>query len=388
MKKRTGTLQLTPTGYRFRVIINGKQQYHRLESTDGDAARKEMEGIVRLLQGENDTLADTLRGALARVESAGPRTGAALDGVWTAFSCSMRRKAKKESTLAWNKDIWDKFVAWAKDAGITTMDGVTVAVAGQYASALDQNADISVRTVDKYLSVLCMIWKTIQPHMNPWIGTRSTRVNRDAPVKHRAFTDAQMRIILNTAPEYLSDLVWVQAYTGLRLIDCARLKVGEVFFGRGVIVRLPEKTGFRGDSPMEARIGIHPVILPILKRCCGQRVTGYVFERLANDHKADVGRIVKRFQSHLRACGIEPSGDARGRRIAIYGTHSFRYVLQSTLIGAGVPGAVVDLILAHKSPGMGQHYTEISDQQLKDAIGNLPDWRTEQGKLIELQVAS
>lgn len=385
MKTRTGTLQKTASGYRARIRVGGKSLYFPLVAKDEEAALVEMKDHADRLAGKTTaSVADALRGALARVEQSPVHGGTPMADVWGKFVASRKRRPSKEVTMHYNKAMLDAFRDWASKAA--ALEDVTEHMAHGYVTHLDDLGTMSADTINKHVATLRSIWKVLAPRHNPWIGIQSSRGD-DVRLRHQPFTDDQIKAILNTAPESIRDVLWILAYTGLRLADVCLLQVGSIFLSRGVIELVPMKMSRRDKSAMTAKVGIHDAIRPILKRCLDRRVSGDVFPDIARLYRRDNSSVSKLIQMHLAGCGIETSVRVRGRAVAVYGAHSFRHTVQTMLTNAMVHPLVIDVVLAHKSGGMGNTYTHVSDSQVIEAVGKLPDWHATVGQVIEMRQA-
>lgn len=56
--------------------------------------------------------------------------------------------------------------------------------------------------------------------------------------------------------------------------------------------------------------------------------------------------------------------------------HDLRHTFASHLAMAGVPLHTIGQLLGHKTPGMTMRYAHLTPGYLKDAVGNLPAWKT------------
>lgn len=383
MKPRSGNLQRTGYGFRLRIAVNGKTLYFPLKSTDEQEARAEAQPIIDRLQGsDTSAITDALRGALQRLEKTPEASGMPLSSLWPSFVASKKRKPAKVATMEVNESYVSAFVAWA--APMTATGQVTPAVAERYAAHLDDAVDQASHTVNKKLQALRMVWSVAVGGVNPWLGLKSSR--KDGSIRHEAFTDDMLKRILNQAGGELRDVLAVMAYTGLRQADAVLLKASSVYFSRNVIECQPVKMSGRGASPMRAKVGIHYALLPILQaRDAAVDASGHLFPELASLYQADRTMITRRVQRVLVACGIETQVTVRGKAQCVYGSHSFRHTVQSRLIEAMVHPLVIDVILAHRSAGVSGTYSHISDTQVNEAIGKLPDWLVAQGQLIEMR---
>jgi integrase len=386
MKPRTGYLIVCARGYRARFRINGKSLFFDLTAADEAAARVEMQRIgERLSARDVVAVADNLRVMADRMEKENTASVIRLAQAWAEYLASRKRPASAPSTLSVYGVQFAQFATWAGDL---SMDDVTPAIAERYAAHLDA-CPVKGGTVNKHLKVLRLVWRVLLPRRdNPWAGLKSH--NPDTSTKHLPFTQDQLASVLNGACGEFGDLLWLLAYTGLRLVDACTLQVGSVHLNRRVIELYPAKTGSRGSNPMKAKIGIHSAIEPLLLSRAAGRVSGPVFPELDTLYRKDRSAVAKRIVAYLQGCGLVTRVESsRGRASCLYGAHSFRHTLQTELNNAEVHPMVADVILCHKTGSMGQHYSHVSDAKVVDAVERaLPDLRRPVGQIIKMEAAS
>ena len=303
--------------------------------------------------------AEQLRAMLAELES--KDGGMELTKAFAAFKRSRKRPVCCERVMDQHETRWNRFASWCK---VLSMAEVTSDMAERYIEHLESSM-LATATIRKSLSFLSLIWRVVTPSLaNPWDGIKIHKRTRE--VVREAFTVDQLRAILSksTGDDELDDAIRVLAYTGLRLGDVLTLTRESIHLDRGVIELIPRKTGTRGTNPMTALIGIHPAIRPIL-----ERRGDVLFPRLAERYERDGWWTADCIRRHIERCGIATRTESdTGRMLPLYGAHSFRHTMQTLMTAAMIHPAICDAILAHKSPGMAQRYTHISDEQVIEAI--------------------
>jgi len=386
MKTRTGYIDKTATGFRVRFRVRGKPVYFRLKATDEASARLEADKLSdRMTAKDNTVVADGLRTLADRIETQQSSASIKLADMWAEYVASRKRPSSSTSTLSAYEIQAKAFTAWAGDI---TMEGVTPTLADRYAAHLDAEA-IKGGTVNKHLALLRLMWKVLLPRRdNPWVGMKTHLP--DQSTRHLAFTEDQLKAILNRLEDgELKALLWVLAYTGLRLGDACCLQVGQVHLGRRVVELYPAKTGSRGTSPMLAKIGIHAALEPVLRARVAGKAAGMVLPDMAALYARDRSAPAKLIARHLEACGLVRTVDSgQGRASCLYGAHSFRHTLQTMLNNAEIHPMVSDVILCHKTGSMAQHYSHVSDAKVVEAIEKAMPGLWVESKVIKLEQVS
>lgn len=303
--------------------------------------------------------AEQLRAMLAEIES--KDGGMEMSKVFAAFKRSRKRPVCCERVMDQHETRWVRFTSWCK---VLCIAEVTSDMAERYIEHLE-NSTLATATIRKTLSFLSLVWRVVVPSLaNPWDGIKIHK--RTKEVVREAFTVDELRAILSksTGDDELDGVLWLLAYTGLRLGDVLTLTSDSIHLDRGVIELVPRKTGTRGTNPMKSLVGIHPAIRSRL-----EGKSGLLFPRLAERYERDGWWTADCIRRHIERCGISTRTESdTGRMLPLYGAHSFRHTVQTLLTAAMVHPAICDAILAHKSPGMAQRYTHISDEQVIEAM--------------------
>ena len=171
-------------------------------------------------------------------------------------------------------------------------------------------------------------------------------------------------------------LFLVMAYTGLRLVDAATLKVDEIHFDRNVIVRVPMKTRrhVKNRNTGRALIGLHRALYLDLFPFINNRDSGFLFPEIASwsaERRSDNVQAVFKKAGVVKV--IEKDS---GRKQSLYGSSSFRHALSDALRAAEVPQVVINAILCHSDGTMASTYASVKDEEVIEAIQKaLPDLR-------------
>lgn len=387
MKRRKGGGWVYERGgawfVRFRV--DGRDCHIPLQAASKEAALAESELVRPKFQGTRQDVIDALEGMLKRLRHDQRPDLLAFVDLDRAFSTSQRRPAcGMGQGIEYQRSI-ESIVKFAGSCGIKHVEDFDDGSAKKYVQQLD-SGELSPQRVNVKVTQLRTVWSVVRPRlMCPFKGLRSVRkVKR---VGRQDFSLDQLRVILNSAPAEYADVMWLMAYTGMRLGDACNLQVQWVRFDRRVITFFPAKTKGRGDSPMPALIGIHPTIEPILRMRCGGRLSGDVFPELVDDHRSRPSKITNKIIGHFEKCGLKVRDDSAGRARAVYGTHSFRHTLQTRMNQAGVHPAISNAIICHKDGSMASVYSHVKDADVIEAIEKaMPNLKEQSGSVIHLAV--
>ena len=270
---------------------------------------------------------------------------------------------------------WMRFYRWAKGGAkngegkpippalprLRTLDEVDEQVAAQFLS--EMRGRYAPQTVTLTVSELSQLWRGLRMERNPW---KEIPPERGGGVARRAFTDDEMRRILEGAEGELRTLLMVGAYTGLRIGDAATLRWESVSPDMATIALQPHKTAH--TSGMTVTIPVHPALRACLGRHGGK---GYVMPSMAA--KTPSGRC-DAVQRHLRRCGIATSERRDGYRIrvAVHGFHSLRATFVTRLADLGMPLAQIQGMVGHVSPRMTMHYYRADAEAARGALERLP----------------
>src|SRR5262249_49863962 len=119
----------------------------------------------------------------------------------------------------------------------------------------------------------------------------------------RELTVDELRKVCQSAAGELKTLLAIGVYSGLRLGDCATLRWGETDLRRGIITRIPNKTGRRNPKPVI--VPIHPTLLEILSQTPTESRGEYVLPEMATLYNSRIDLVTDRIQAHFKACGIK-----------------------------------------------------------------------------------
>ena len=371
-KNGSGTMYRRNGVWYAQIMVNGKLVRR---STGETVKKKAAERLDAMAQGYD--LSDEVRlAAVATALQSRRRPDIEIGNALKAFFDAPCNQEISEGARRCITSSWRVFSRWLHGGPkygkrkatlpahpeISMMDEVTEAIVGQFATEIrKQYAPMTCRDT---VQTLRRIWKTLKIEPNPW--------NALPPIKgeahlRKAFTNEELKRIIDKADGELKTLLIVGAYTGLRLSDAAKLQWEQITSAVDAVILRPHKTAH--SSGRIVAIPIHAT----LKAALGpHKGAGYVMPKIAL--LSQPGRC-EAVQRHLRKCGIATTTEIEGyrRKAADYGFHSLRSTFISRLADAGMPLAQIQGMVGHVSPEMTQHYYRQDAEAARGILDKLPN---------------
>lgn len=261
----------------------------------------------------------------------------------TGYTCG-------ETTARMRRSAMLRLTAWAKRAGLKTVDEVTVEAATTFLEALTATAKTRRNIAGELSSVWRVLAKRGMADINPW------RAAKPAPepgrAKHgRAFTQEEARRILEAcvfAPngEEWRDMVTVALHTGLRLTDVLNLEGRMADLEARELRLMPAKTRRRG---IVVRLPLHPDVEEVFRR----RGFGRLFPEAAKECRSHRRQP---FADILRRAKIEAKP---GEKLTF---HCLRHTFATWLAEAGVPEDVRMQLCGHTVASTARLYNHDTSQ--------------------------
>ena len=396
-KKVTG--QLYKRGkkgtYYLEWIFQGNRFKKSLGTTDEDQAKIEREKILRPLQANTfDQVHRELKHSITdaeeqkAIEEEALREKLSLADTWEAFIQSTNRPDTGEATLRQYKFQWETFVKWMKDnhSDVTDLIAVNKEHADGYVTFIrdDPEKKLAKGTINKHVRLCKLVFTALEDQekltLNPFAHIRSLK---DTQNHRKEIAWDKLVEIFNAAEGEMKLLFFIGIYTGLRLGDCCLLTWDEVDLIRGWILTVPNKTARHDDSPLH--IPIMKALGNMLEDIPKHFRKGYVIKNMAKKYLKSRDNVTDMVQDLFKSCGVQihKTGTGRyydkekkkyvGKRAVLqYGFHSLRHTTVTILQEAGVPQAVVQAIVGHRTLAMTQRYTHVGDKALKEAVNNIP----------------
>lgn len=224
--------------------------------------------------------------------------------------------------------------------------------AGDYVQSLTR-AVIHWKTINKDVSALSSYWRWLvkrgHAEQNVWLGQGVERRKTSKSEAKRAFSDDEVSRLLSVdAPQFLRDAIWIAAFSGMRVDEIAKLRVGDTVEGRFNIHQSKTKAG-------ERVVPIHPCIRELVAGRCEKKVPNdFLFTELPDPLPGSAiersQKISKRFTALRRTMGIDDR--VSGQRQARADFHSFRRWFITKAEMAGIPPHIISAVVGHARQGM------------------------------------
>lgn len=305
---------------------------------------------------------DPLAAKLSRSLLAAQNSKVALNDGWNVWVASPRRATQpKPKTLESYAGIWRRFAAWAASNRLEWFHEFDEKSALAYGASL-WSSSMTPRTFNVHVWFLRNVWTVLRVEAgtgkeNPWDaipaktgGSRSGR---------RAFTEAELSLIMQEASGSLRLLLLVGALTGARLGDVVNMRWDALDLGEGIWSLTPMKTARLGKS---LKLPLLQPLLDALKEWkqtdAGLRL--FVFDKERDEWKRN--DLSKTLSAHFAACGIVTNtevgkGENRRRARIDIGFHSLRHSVATIAAKNGSNLGLVQRVLGHSTEAMTQHYT-------------------------------
>jgi len=386
------------------------------ELSDGGAAftqERELEKVQVALSGVRADIADAQKQAAAQAEQermeADERRAVAIADGWTIYAASKKRPDSGARTLAGYEAQYKTFAEWCatNHPDKPKMRDFTPEMAEAFIDHIEQTRSRSTR--NKYLVFLRCFWRVLrwnadaQLTLDPWEGIRTltatpdTVSRRDLTVEELGRIAAYLRTDeakASLAYTYKPDdqrknpeawdlrgemlsLVALGVYLGARLGDCVTLQWSAVDLALGTITFMPRKTARKYKREVTAPI--HPALARLLASVPAGKRRGYLLPMLAEIYtNREPSLITNRFQSVLRAAGIEtaadaPDGEGGGTRARVaVGFHSLRHFFAAWLDNHGVNHSLTNYLTCHQQGTVEATYYHHNREALAAAVATLP----------------
>jgi integrase len=313
-----------------------------------------------------------------------------VSDIMESLGTTIERKTTREHFEGWAKSVGaeNSEGTYKRYAGVvTSFLAFMGAKAGKSLTALSSEdieryresltGKVANATVNTHLKVLRIcLEKAVKQHIFHRNPARMID-NLDASKRHhrRAFTQAELRKLLENASGDWKTAILFGIYTGLRLSDIANLTWTNLDLQRDEITIATQKTGRTQILPLAKPLRRHIDALPagddpkapLMMSLAGNAESGLsnqFYELMASaglvasrvDHrKQKQGRSMKRAQSEITF-------------------HSLRHTATSLLKNAGVSDVVARDLIGHDSVAVSRNYTHIDTETKRAAVDKMPDF--------------
>lgn len=230
------------------------------------------------------------------------------------------------------------------------VDRITPEVLRQFVRDALGDYGLSPRTVQHCRRAInaFFVWLIRRGYLNnnPVAAVEWPRVTDTQP---DVLTEAELADCLRRITDpWAADLATFMAYTGLRRAEVARLEVGDLDFGNGVL-------WVRG----KARNQSHPI--PALAADAAKRLAareGFVIPGATDKaRRSKIAETFRHWQKHLNEPRWHP--------------HTLRHSVATIMLRHGVQPPVVQRFLRHKTYVMTQRYVHMVETDVRDATARL-----------------
>lgn len=328
-----------------------------------------------------------------------------LGGLWKTFLNAPSRPDSGPATLNSYEFQVGRFVQWVATAhpSVKTIRDVSPRVAEEFMVFLGKEG-LSPNRHNKYLTLFRMIWRVLKDSarltVDPWEKIARRRLKT---VSRRELTVEELRNVCGNATGELRTMFALGLFTGLRFGDVASLRWSEVDLVRGILTRVPNKTGRFSQRPVI--VPLVPELKALLLEVRKDTKGPYVCPDAAALYKRDSSALSKQVRKHFIKCGIDPYAPGTGpsredadgetekgrggkakkgvKAVVEVGFHSLRHSFVSLSRLAGVPLAVVESVVGHSNPAMTKHYTHVGIEASTQAVAALPHILTPGAKTLK-----
>lgn len=181
---------------------------------------------------------------------------------------------------------------------------------------------------------------------------------KDAPKERVIFSDSEVQLLHQHIGEPYIDETLFMLYTGCRVTEMLTIKCADVDIKQGTMTG-----GIKTEAGKNRIIPIHDKLLPIVKAHLSDAETLFpqnVTSKSNQPEKVLYNKFAPEQKKALAALGIN--------HIA----HECRHTVRTKLDAAGANKVCIDLIMGHKSQGIGERvYTHKTIEELKETMRKL-----------------
>jgi integrase len=261
-----------------------------------------------------------------------------------------------------------EFATWAKAVGVSTVEGVTKAIAGRFVTEAFVTAGVHYLTANKKITGLSAYWRWMRKRVGitgePWAGQSLVKANRRTGGERpkRPFTENEVAALMSgNADAELADTMRVAALTGMRISEMYRLTVADCADGWFNVRQSKTEAGVR-------RVPIHSDLAAIVaRRRDGKAPDALLFHEAVRALPTHTMAVSQRFIRYRKRVGVHDGDEgARGSRVDF---HSFRRWFITRARNAGIDRAVVAAVVGHETGNVTDDvYSRVGDDALKACV--------------------
>ena len=291
-----------------------------------------------------------------------------------------KRATTERTTLAAYKKSVSKFLSFLGHKGMEPMQSLEKRDISLFRDEMTES--FSKSTVNHDLKIIKMIFRDalddgVIPE-NPASGVKTLR-SQSSNNGRRAFTEEELRLIIEHSKGEWRGIVFFGLYTGQRLKDIAQLKWGNINLDKQMLVFQTSKTG---------RVQRIPIVGPLndflSELSAEKQESDSVFPKsnqaIISHSTGGTSTLSNQFYEIMAKAGLVPKrskkstgkGHAGKRKLNRISFHALRHTTTSLLKNAGVAASIVQDIVGHESSAMSDHYTHVDDGAKCEALAKLP----------------
>jgi integrase len=363
----------------LRLDINGKRKAISLKTTDRNEAEKLSKTYLPVINAETREELAAHVAIAKRLKN--ENKSLPISEAWEHFINHPGKPEWNKSTLAGYKRAWELFT---ESVNVEFIGEVDNEQANLFARQFWDNK-VSSSTYNHYIGHLKLMFNLLRDlaglESNPFDGIAR---KKKETAKHQRLSDEQFKNIISVFDNpqehkcYIKNInevktmIFLGAFTGLRLKDCALMKMKSINYDNLTIQVKTHKTGANVLLP------ISPALMKQLQPYRDNK-NEYLLPTLADRYIKDRSAVSATVARVFIAAGLEtinvasPDKRQRQRNSNQYGFHSLRHTFISWCARAGVPLSIVQSIVGHFSQEMTQYYIQITDEERRQILNALPD---------------
>jgi integrase len=184
------------------------------------------------------------------------------------------------------------------------------------------------------------------------------------------FSEAEVKMLVDTAQGEWKTLILLAYYTGARLGDCCRMQWANFDLAGGWLTYTQAKTGH------SIGVAIHPDLLTHLESLAGtDAAEPFVMPGMASRRVSGRKGLSESFKTIVRRAGLDLQ-TVKGGGVRMFSKrtfHSLRHSCNSELANKDVSSDVRQKITGHASKEMNRLYTHFERETIRAAIAKLPN---------------
>ena len=365
-------------GYR----VNGKQILRSTGTSDRKAADKEL-AKIKMARTAHDS--DSLTQEFIELLTGKTVPKYTLTSELNAWHVETGKSAKSR-TLEKYQEVGREFSFFLKATDSAPLLGdIDTDVVRDFLNR--KLASTSTSTANHYRKILRVFFaravNNSRIKSSPMAPIKTFKPGPDEEQVRRPFTAKEVQLIYSKAPDdFWRYMIISGFYTGARMGDLACCIWASVDFAKNFLRYTSRKTGKKVAVPMAANL--RQILLARREQSPNAAPTSYVWPEQAH-HYIDKrsGPFSNAFYEILANCGLVPprdhhhsaqkKGRAAKRDAAAVTFHCLRYAFISLLKATGGSQSTAKQLAGHNSDVMSDHYTDIPEAVLIEAINQLPE---------------